>query len=256
MADQADQKQADKGQGRTPLPPDSMIVLPVRQTVLFPRHRVALGNCTAIFHRRRPGSGSQRANAGRHPANRSGGRGSKVGAIAPVGTAAQILRYVTAADGTHHVVAQGMRRFRVIEFLPNFPFLVARVEEIGIVGVMTAEVEARVSLVRSRAREAIELLPNVPGEVAAAIEKLDSASALADFIAGIIDAKPSEKQEVLETIDIKERLDKVLALQSRSANRRSNRSPPSSASIFCASSFGTFRRNWAKATRSRSKSPS
>ena len=129
-----------------------------------------------------------------------------------VGTAAQILRYVTAADGTHHVVAQGMRRFRVIEFLPNFPFLVARVEEIGVVEVMTAEVEARVSLVRSRAREAIQLLPNVPGEVAAAIENLDSASALADFIAGIIDAKPSEKQEVLETIDIKERLDKVLAL--------------------------------------------
>jgi hypothetical protein len=37
-----------------------------------------------------------------------------------VGTAAQILRYVTAADGTHHVVAQGVRRFRVIEFFPTF----------------------------------------------------------------------------------------------------------------------------------------
>ncbi|MGZ3266048.1 MAG: LON peptidase substrate-binding domain-containing protein, partial [Croceibacterium sp.] len=101
-----------------------------------------------------------------------------------VGTAAQILRYVTAADGTHHVVAQGVRRFRVSEFLPDFPFLVARVEEIGIVEVMTAELEARVGLVRSRAREAIQLLPNVPGEVAAAIENLESASALADFIAG------------------------------------------------------------------------
>ena len=48
-----------------------------------------------------------------------------------VGTAAQVLRYVTAPDGTHHAIVQGVRRFRVIEYLPGFPFLVARVEEIG-----------------------------------------------------------------------------------------------------------------------------
>jgi ATP-dependent Lon protease len=105
-----------------------------------------------------------------------------------------------------------VRRFRVIEFLAGFPFLVARVEEIGVSEVMTSEIEARLGLVRSRAMDAIQLLENVPPEVAATIANLDSASAVADFVAGIIDAKPSEKQEVLETIDIKERLDKVLAL--------------------------------------------
>ena len=52
----------------------------------------------------------------------------------------------------------------------------------------------------------------MPAEVAATIESLDSPSALADFVAGILDAKPAEKQDVLETIDIKARLDKVLAL--------------------------------------------
>src|SRR5438128_246285 len=87
-----------------------------------------------------------------------------------VGTAAQVLRYVTAPDGTHHVVAQGVRRFRVLEYLRGFPFLVARVEEIGIAEVMTPDIEARVGLVRTRAREAIELLPNVPVEVAATIQ--------------------------------------------------------------------------------------
>ena len=48
-----------------------------------------------------------------------------------VGTVAEILRYVTAPDGTHHMVARGTRRFRVEEFLPGYPFLVARVEEVG-----------------------------------------------------------------------------------------------------------------------------
>jgi ATP-dependent Lon protease len=105
-----------------------------------------------------------------------------------------------------------VRRFRVIEYLTGFPFLVARIEEIGIAEVMTPDIEARVRLVKGRAQDVIQLLPNVPAEVADTIEQLDSPSALADFIAGILDAKPAEKQDVLDTIDIKERLDKVLAL--------------------------------------------
>jgi ATP-dependent Lon protease len=129
-----------------------------------------------------------------------------------IGTAAQILRYVTAPDGTHHVIAQGVRRFRILEFLSGYPFLAARVEEIGSAEVMTPDIEARVRLVKERAREVIQLLPNVPPEVVAAIDSLDSASALADFIAGVIDVNPAEKQGLLETFDVRERLDKLLAL--------------------------------------------
>src|SRR5215510_10566372 len=211
MAGQAEQKIADQG-GHLPLPPDSMILLPVRQTVLFPGIvlPLAIGRKSsiaaaqeAVRSQRMLGVILQTDPAVEEPTPEQ---------LHRVGTAAQVLRYVTAPDGTHHVIAQGVRRFRVIEYLRGFPFLVARVEEIGIAEVMTPDIEARVGLVRTRAREAIELLPNVLVEVAATTENLDSASALADFIAGILDAKPSEKQDVLETVDIKERLDKVLAL--------------------------------------------
>src|SRR6266480_2001342 len=210
MADQADAKLAD--QGHPPLPPDSMILLPVRQLVLFPgivlpltigRKSSIAAAQSAVRNQRPLGVILQIDPAVEEPT---------VEQLHRVGTAAQILRYVTAPDGTHHAVVQGVRRFRVIEQLPGFPFLVVRVEEIGLAEVITPDIEARIGLVRTRAREAIELLPNVPMEVAATIENLDSASALADFIAGILDAKPSEKQDVLETVDIKERLDKVLAL--------------------------------------------
>jgi ATP-dependent Lon protease len=129
-----------------------------------------------------------------------------------VGTSAQILRYVTAPDGSHHVICRGVRRFRVIEFLPGYPHLVARVDEVGIAEVLAPAIEARVRLLKERAREAIQLLPNPQPEIAAAVDNIDSASALADFIAGITDATPSEKQEILETFDVKERLDKVLIL--------------------------------------------
>jgi ATP-dependent Lon protease len=212
MAEQAEQPKAGQAEQHPPLPGDAMIILPVRQTVLFPGIvlPLAIGRKSSI--------------AAAQEAVRSERTLGVVLQIDPsvedprpdqmhaVGTAAQVLRYVTAPDGTHHVIAQGVRRFRIIEYLPGFPFLVARIEEIGTAEVMTPDIEARIGLLRSRARETLQLLPNVPAEVAATIESLDSPSALADFVAGILDVKPAEKQDVLETIDIKARLDKVLSL--------------------------------------------
>jgi ATP-dependent Lon protease len=212
MAEQTEQSKAGQGEGHPPLPPDAMIILPVRQTVLFPgivlplaigRKASIAAAQEAVRTERMLGVVLQTDPAAEEPTPEQ---------LHAVGTAAQVLRYVTAPDGTHHVVAQGVRRFRVVEYLRGFPFLAARVQEIGVAEVMTPEIEARVRLVRSRAGETMQLLPNVPPEVAATIESLDSPSALADFIAGILDAKPAEKQDVLETVDIKERLDKVLAL--------------------------------------------
>jgi len=189
-----------------------MIILPVRQAVLFPGMvlPLAIGRPSsiaaaqeAVRSERMLGILLQTDPAAEDPSPEQ---------LHRVGTCAQILRYVTATDGTHHVICRGVRRFRALEFLSGFPFQVARVEEIGVNEVMTTEIEVRVALLKERAREAIQLLPNIPGEVAAAIDNLTSGSELADFIAGLIDAQPAEKQEILETIDVKERLDKVLTM--------------------------------------------
>jgi ATP-dependent Lon protease len=210
MSDEAARN--DQRASHPPLSPDSMIILPVRRAVLFPGMvlPLAIGRPSsiaaaqeAVRSERMVGILLQTDPAAEDPSPEQ---------LHRVGTCAQILRYVTATDGTHHVICRGTRRFRVIEFLRGFPFLVARVEEIGVNEVMTTEIEVRVALLKERAREAIQLLPNIPGEVAAAIDNLTSGSELADFIAGLIDAQPAEKQEILETIDVKERLDKVLTM--------------------------------------------
>src|ERR1700716_475891 len=202
----------DQRASHPPLSPDSMIILPVRQAVLFPGMvlPLAIGRPSSISAAQEAGRSErmlgillQTDPAAEDPSPEQ---------LHRVGTCAQILRYVTATDGTHHVICRGVRRFRALEFVPGFPFQVARVEEIGVNEVMTTEIEVRVALLKERAREAIQLLPNIPGEVAAAIDNLTSGSELADFIAGLIDAQPAEKQEILETIDVKERLDKVLTM--------------------------------------------
>ena len=193
------------------IPEDATIILPVRDTLLFPGVVLPLtiGRPSSI--------------AAAQEAVRSG---RKVGLLLQddpsieqpspehlrrVGTIAEILRYVTSQD-THYAICRGIRRFRVKEFLAGFPYIVARVEEIGISEVMAPEIEARMRLLKTRAREAIQLLPNLPPEIAAAIDSLDSPSALADFLAGIIDISVSEKQDLIETFDVTQLLDKLLGL--------------------------------------------
>jgi ATP-dependent Lon protease len=74
--------------------------------------------------------------------------------------------------------------------------------------VITPEIEARMRLLKTCARDAIQLLP----KIGPAIESLASPSALADFIAGIIDVPVQEKQDLLETFDVTQLLDKLLGL--------------------------------------------
>jgi len=196
-----------------PSPPkDALIILPVRSAVLFPGMMLPLtiGRASSV-------AAVQEAVRG----ERSIGVVLQIDPAVDdpipdhlyrVGTIAEILRYVTAPDGTHHAICRGVRRFRTLDFISGFPYLAANVEEIGISEVRTPDIEARTALVKRRAHEAIALLPNVSPEIGGAIDSLDSPSALADFIAGIIDAKPSDKQTLLETFDVKERLDKLLLL--------------------------------------------
>jgi len=132
-----------------------------------------------------------------------------------VGTVASIVRFVTAADGTHHLIAQGEQRFTVLDYVSVDPFLVARIEPHREPAVSDREVEARGLTLRERAIEASQLLPQAPGELVNAIRAIESIPTLADIVASFMDLKSSEKQEILATFDLKTRLDRVLALLNR-----------------------------------------
>src|ERR687892_180842 len=111
-----------------------------------------------------------------------------------VGCVAGILRYVTAADGNHHIVVQGQQRFRVREFVPGYPFLAARIERIDEPEERTPEVEARFFHLKERALEALQLLPQVPPELISTVQSVSSPSTGADMVASFMDLKPEEKQ--------------------------------------------------------------
>ena len=128
------------------------------------------------------------------------------------GTIANILRYVNAPDGTHHVVLQGEQRFRVTEFVKERPFIVARVLRIEEPGMLTPDIEARFLHLRQQALEALQLLPQVPQELVGTVQAAATPGTLADLVAAYLDVSADQKQELLETIDLTARLDKVSRL--------------------------------------------
>ena len=132
-----------------------------------------------------------------------------------VGTVASIVRFVTAGDGTHHLIAQGEERFTLLDYVSREPFLVARIETHKEATVFDREIEARGLSLREKAIEALQLLPQAPAELANAIRAIESIPALADIVASFMDLKAADKQEILATFDLKTRLDRVLALLNR-----------------------------------------
>jgi ATP-dependent Lon protease len=129
-----------------------------------------------------------------------------------MGTLANIVRYVTGPDGSHHLICQGEQRFQIVEYLNGWPFFVARVLQIAEPEAKTPEIEARFVNLKAQTLEAIQLLPQAPPDLLAAIQSIDGPSALADLAIAYMDVKAEEKQEILETVDIAARMDKVSRL--------------------------------------------
>jgi ATP-dependent Lon protease len=201
-----------------PLPDDAMVIVPVRNIVLFPGAVVPL-----TIGRKRSIAAAQEAARGQHPIGVLLQRQHDVEDPGPddlhwVGTTANVVRYITAPDGAHHLICQGEERFRVLEFLDGYDFLVARVQRIADSTQADKDVEARAMTLRHRAIEILQLLPQqVPEEMISGLQSIDSASRLADLVAALMDADVEEKQSLLETFDLRARLDRLLEVLSRRA---------------------------------------
>jgi len=194
------------------LPQDAMVIVPLRDAVLFP-------GVLSPVSVRRPGSvtAAQEAVKRELPVGFLLQRDAKKTDVGPddlywVGTQGPIVRYITGQDDVHHIVVQGKSRFRVLEFLDGWPFMVARVAIVEQSEGVDQAIEARFLQLKEQAVEAISLLPHVPDELAGVVQSIDSPAMLADMVANMIDVKVEEKQAILETFDLSQRLDKVIEL--------------------------------------------
>jgi ATP-dependent Lon protease len=213
MADAATGSEGALGAAPSPpLPPDALIIVPVRGLVLFPttvlpitlgRPRSVLAAQTAVREQKPVGIVMQRNAEMADPLPID---------LHRMGTVANIVRYITAPDGSNHLICQGEQRFRVVDYLNGWPFFVAQTERIPEPSPTSNEIEARFVHLKGQAIEAIQLLPQAPNELLMTIQGVDSPGALADLVATFMDATPDEKQEILETVEIGARMERVSRL--------------------------------------------
>ena len=183
--------------GYKPLPEGALAIIPLRNMLLFPgivapvsfgREASIAAAQDSVKAERSVGFVLQRDPQQDRPAP---------GDLHWVGSSARILRYITGNEGTHHLVAQGEERFRVLEFLEGWPFLVARIEIVKTLGEeKSPEIQARFHQLRQRAAEALGLLPQAPDELSAVVQNIGSACALADLVGSFLDVKADRKSVV------------------------------------------------------------
>jgi ATP-dependent Lon protease len=195
-----------------PLPADVVPIVAMRNVVLFPgivlpvtlgRQESIAAAQEAVRTGRKVGLVLQRDPALEKPAASD---------LYGVGVLATVVRYITGNDGAHHLVCQGESRFRLAQMVREQPFLAGRVESIAEPQATGADIEARRDVLKERAVEALSLLPQAPAELARTVRGIESAGQLADLIVSFMEVKAEEKQDVLETVDLRERLDKVMKI--------------------------------------------
>ena len=228
--------------------PPEMPVLPLRDTVLFPGafmplavaressvrlidEAVASGQTIAVFAQREAGEDE--------PAQKD---------LHPIGTASQIHKMFKLPDGSLRIIVQGLARVRLDDITAVRPYLRGRVTETPevLLDADRLEIDALQRNIKTNFQQIVSLSPLMSDDLQALAVNMSEPGRLADFIASSLGTLSTDtKQEVLQTLDLRARLDLlnrllIKELESWSWDRRSNRrcSPRSartSASTSCAS---------------------
>ncbi len=200
--------------------PESVPILPLRDTVLFPQSALPLaaGRDSSLRMLEDAARGPRLIGvfAQRDPATED----PQEADLFRVGSLAAIHKMVKQPDGSVRLVVQGLKRIHLAEMTQVRPYLVARVAGLQEVPAPSGDLETE-ALVRNATtlfRQIVELSPMLPDELAAAVQNVAQPERLADVVAATLPALSTQvKQELLETADVKARLGRLVAALTKEA---------------------------------------
>ncbi|HHH41826.1 MAG TPA: endopeptidase La, partial [Chloroflexi bacterium] len=136
-------------------------------------------------------------------------------ALGKTGTAAQVLRMARLPDGNLQLLLQGLARVQIKRLIHVEPYPLAEVAIFYDQVEPSIELEGLARSALGLFQEVVNLAPYLPNELALAAANVPEPGTLADFIAANLNLKPDERQEILDTLDVVERLKKVTSFLSR-----------------------------------------
>src|SRR5882724_1085066 len=203
---------------KEPTIPDVLGILPLRGTVIFPQAvtPLAVGRPgsvrlvqEALHGSRIIGAVMQRDPAADDP---------RAQGLHAIGTVILIHKAMKQPDGTLRLVVQGLSRFRIADVLQEAPFLRARIQRLVDDAPSTLEVEALARTASTLFQKVVSLSPTLPDELANIFGAAEAPGVLADLIAGSLPSLPTAlRQELLETVGVAERLQRLVAALTKEA---------------------------------------
>jgi ATP-dependent Lon protease len=199
----------EKGKDDKVFVPNELSILPLRGTVLFPdlilpimvgRKKSVKLIDEAMDSDRVIGIITQKRSEIEDP---------KENDLYSVGVAALILRMIRELDGSQRVIVQGISRIKIKECIQREPYFKVRSETVEEVYIQGVEVEALMMNLKNLFQRAVELAPYLTTELGTMVSNIKSPSILADLIASNLNLSTTEKQGILETFDVRDRLSKV-----------------------------------------------
>jgi len=200
---------------RLNIPAGALVVIPLRNRVLFPSMMMPLSVNTparrqiveeAVRQQMPIGFVSQRDPNIEVPQPKD---------LFGVGTAADVLRMFSLPDGQRQVLVQGRRRFEIAEFLETDPVFIARATMVEEKIPQTKEFEARILHLRQEAARALSLFPEPMNELRAMIDRIEDPLSVIDLIASTLDLPIADKNEILAILDPAARAQRVSELLAR-----------------------------------------
>ena len=130
--------------------------------------------------------------------------------IYKIGTLGSVVQMLKLPDGTVKVLIEGKRRARVAQFISNPEFFLVDVEDAPELVERNTEIEALVREVHSTFENYVKLKKKIPPEMVMSVSSIDEPGRLADTIVAHLGIKLEDRQNLLETVNAAERLEKVL----------------------------------------------
>jgi ATP-dependent Lon protease len=190
-------------------------ILPMSELVLFPRLIMPMALWEESYQRLIDETLLKDKIFGIMTSRKPSNEAYSLESLYPIGTAAMILKMGKTPEGSVRLLIQGLYRFHLEELVSTEPYLQARVSPISEEYEPDLETDAMVSSLKGLFHKMLELSPYLPSELGAMVQELDDPRVLADVTGGSLNINKTDKQDLLETIDVKERLRKVLSLINR-----------------------------------------
>jgi ATP-dependent Lon protease len=191
--------------------PDIISILPLRNTVLFPGVviPITVGRDKSIKLIRDANKGSRLI--GVVAQQDVSIEDPTFNQLNKVGTIALIIKMLQMPDGNTTVILQGKKRFLLKEEVQSEPYIKATIDPFKEVKAKEdKEFKAMVSSVKDMAMNIIQLSPNIPSEAGIAIRNIESTSFLINFISSNMNADMADKQALLQTASLRDRINMVL----------------------------------------------